>query len=100
MTQDPIPPSQDHDAGKRLTVLAVNEAFHLREPLPAGPPVRPPPPPWQCPVALAAYSPVSSSDTCRPNELLIRAKAQIEAAFFPSSTCDSWEVVKSVRSES
>ena len=49
--------------------------------------------------ALPAYRPVRSSETCRPNELLIRANAQIEAAFLPSSTCESCEVVRSVRSD-
>ena len=34
-------------------------------------------------------------DICFPKALLIRAKAQMEAAFFPSSTCESCDVVKS-----
>ena len=38
---------------------------------------------------IAGYSPARSSEICRPNELLIRAKAQTEAAFLPSSTWES-----------
>ena len=46
------------------------------------------------------YRPFSSSASWWPRALLIRANAQIEAAFLPNSTCDNCDVVSSVRSES
>jgi hypothetical protein len=46
------------------------------------------------------YRPANSSQSCLPSEPLIRAKAQTLAAFLPSSTCESCDVVNSERSES